>query len=150
MKYQVRDVVDTLPEFGGRTFAIVRISDGKYLGVALKGKKRYWLEESQIKEKVGFLPDDSPLLLLDDAYDPAMGSHYAEQRATDTNDPRWLRLSKLNPGDKVDVIHRKFVHEAAFVQININKPIKVFRAKINGVSHDLTLDSVYIEPEKPS
>lgn len=150
MKYQIRDVVNTLPQYGGRTFAIVRIHDGKYYGVHLKDKKRYWLEESQIHEKVGFIQEGSPLLLLDDAYDVSEGSYYAEQKALASKDPRWEILAAAKPGDKIDVIHRNFVHEAVFVQINTNKPVKVFRAKINGVAHDLTIDSVYVEPPKPA
>lgn len=147
MKYQVKDVVRTVAEYGDRLFAIVRLDVGKYYAVALTNKKRYWLEESQIKCKEGAIPDNSPLLLLDDAYDPGEGSYFARQKAMSTiGDPakRWSILAALNPGDSFDVVVGKFIHTAVFIQVNTTKPTKVFRARVKGKLLDLPLDALYL------
>jgi hypothetical protein len=147
MKYQVKDIVRTVLEYGDRLFAIVRLDVGRYYAVALTNKKRYWLEESQIKCKEGTIPDNSPLLLLDDAYDHADGAYFAQQKALFTaNDTakRWSILAALKPGDKVDVVVNKFIHSAEFMQINTRKPVKVFRARVLGRALDLPLEAVYL------
>lgn len=147
MLYKVKDIVRTVLEYGDRLFAIVGIDNGKYYTVAMSTKKRYWLEESQIRCKEWTLPDDSPLLLLDDAYDPSAGSYFAQQKAIITEGDvqrRWQLLASLIPGQTVDVVVRKVIHRAIFVQINATKSVKVFRARVQDRAMDLSLSTLYL------
>jgi hypothetical protein len=141
-KYKVKDVVESLPEFGGRHFAILAIREGKYHVVSVKDKRLYWLEESQIRDKIGSIDDDSPLL---EKYDAEEGAQHAVNKAEETKDSRWEMLAIARPGDEIEVIHRNTLYKGIFVQINVTKPVKVFRARINGIAHDMTIDSVYLE-----
>jgi hypothetical protein len=148
MKFQVRDIVKASIEFGFRLFAVVRIQDGKYYAVDMKNKKRYWLEESQLDNKTGTIPESSPLLLLDEAYDASAGSKYAEERAmisTGNEQKRWMILAMLKPGDNIEVVVNNTIHTAVFVQLNLTKPVRVLRAKVQGRLLDLPLEVVYAE-----
>lgn len=145
MKYETLDVVNTTPEYGNRTFAIVEVRGNKYYAVALKGQKHYLLEEFQIKERVGRVGDDSPLMTI---YDEQEGQKHAEVMAEKVEGEakdRWEVLACMNPGDKLDVIFNGFIHEAIFIQINLNKPRMVFRARVLDRAYDLPLEAVWVK-----
>lgn len=146
MKYHVGDVVKTAPEYGGRVFVIARIEGDKYQAVELKNKKRYWMGEGQIFCKERQIPPDSPILLLDAAYDADAGRRHARDMAESDADGRehWLTLARLEPGEPMEVAHDGFLREAEFVQINIAKPKKVFRARIDGKAYDFPLRAIVL------
>lgn len=145
MKFQPRDVVITLPEFGERTFVIVTVKNNKYYCVALKNKKHYWIEENQIREKISVLPDTSPLFEI---YDHKKGNAFAIQKAESSKSPdkeRWEILACLNPGDTLEIYHKKFIRKAIFIQLNLKKPRLVFRARIEDKAFDLPLETVKVD-----
>lgn len=145
MKYTSKDVVVTLPEFGERTFAIVSAIDNQYYAISMKGHKHYWLEEDQIAEKIGTLPDDSPILEL---YDNKKGTEFALSKVESSKSPdkeKWEVLACLVPGDLLEVYHKKFIRKAVFVQLNLNKPKLVFRARVEGRAFDFPLEAVHVE-----
>lgn len=144
MPYSYRDIVNTKAEYGGYEYIILEPLEGEgYRTVALHNRKRYTLTEEQINACIGQADATHPLLQPED-YDQDAGYEYAFQQAEKDPDEqdRWLFLAELRPGQQIKVIHRRTIYLAEFVQINIGKPRYVFRAKILGKTHDLTLNAL--------
>jgi hypothetical protein len=146
MKFQIKDVIVTTPEYGEREFVIVKLKVSSYLGVSTKTKKRYPIKEEQIAAKIGEVADDDPILQLD-YYDIQEGQKYARKQVEvdENNKAKWKFLSMLRPNDKIEVLYKKFIRSATFVKINVTKPLLVFRANIDGELVDLSLDSLHIQ-----
>jgi hypothetical protein len=146
MLYQIKDVVETTAEYGGRQFVILNIENNRYYSISTKDKKRYWLDEDQIRCKIGVDTQGN-----DPSADPIEGSEFAQHRARAAKDPaekeRWEYLALLKPGDKIDVTHQMLIYTAEFIQINVTKPKKVFRATMLGRAHDFNLMSLYFAPD---
>jgi hypothetical protein len=143
-KYKVRDLVETKNEFGARIFAVIEITEIGYRAVSIKDKKRYNLIDDQISCKTGILPEDSPLLLVDE-YDIQKGKEYCLYQASEFPEEaeKWKALAELKPGDKMQLVHRRMIFkEAVFVAINFKKPLYPIRAKIKGFVHDFKLNSM--------
>lgn len=146
-KYQIRDLVNTTDEFGARTFALVSITDIGYRAVAIKNKKRYNLTDNQIACKIGTIPEDS-LLLVEYEYDTQDGEKYCLQQAREfpMEVAKWIVLSKLKPGDKIQLVHRRIIFQnAEFLAVNFTKPLFPIRAKIKGLTHDFRLEAMILE-----
>lgn len=143
-KYKVRDLVETKNDFGSRTFVVIEITEIGYRVVSIKDKKRYNLTDDQIAYKTGILPEDSPLLLVDE-YDVQKGKEYClyQSREFPEEAKKWKTLAELKPGDKMQLVHRRMIFkEAVFVAINFKKPIYPIRAEIKGFVHDFRLNSM--------
>ena len=47
-----------------------------------------------------------------------------------------------SPGEKIKLIHRNHIHIAELIQINLNKPLRPIRAKLQGRVYDFALVSL--------
>lgn len=145
-KFQIRDVVNTTDEFGGRTFVLVKITETGYRAVAMKGKKRYNITDAEIAVKVGQVAEDSPLL-QEDEFDHEEGERFClyQARQFPSEAAKWKVLANLKAGDAICVVHRKTVfRDAVFIGINLNKPLYPIRAKIKDLAHDFSLESLLV------
>lgn len=140
MKFQIRDIIQTLPEFGEREFVILAIKDSKYYAVAVKSKKRYSLEEEQISHKTGEIQADDPILQLD-YYNASEGKKFALEKAKKdkANEAKWNYLANLKPNDVIEVFYKNFLRPATFIKINFKKPLLIFRVAIEDAVVDLPL-----------
>jgi len=152
LKYQVRDLVNVTQEFGCRTFLILEIREDGYLALEMRNKKRYPLLDDQIEVKVGEVEENAPILYMHtDKHDSSAAESYCNEQArgSKTESARWLFLAKLKPGTTLRLIHRKFIHQAVFVRLNLDRPQYPIRAKIKGLAHDFRLDAlVDLQPTK--
>lgn len=151
MTFYKADVVKTKPEFGNRVFVIIESSDSKYLCICVNSKKRYNIEKSQIQEKIGEVPIDSPILILDN-FDLEEGRDFClrQIRKNEINSKKWKFLANSKPGDNLILVHRKVIYpQAEFVGINVDR-IYAIRARIKGLAHDFRIESLLLEIPKIS
>jgi len=142
MPYKIRDIVSTLPDFGNCKMIIIATSDQPdcYVAAKIKGKKSYVIHESQIKEKLGEVKEDDPILVPPDIkYDTEYGYVFANQRAAyyrkkniEKSALQWEKIGSLVPGNKFSVWHTSEIRQVEFVCINFNKPMFVFTYRYNG------------------
>lgn len=146
MPFKQRDVVKVRPEFGSRSFVIVSVQEDGYQAVLAQDKRRnktYFLQESQIAEKLGESDDDRIF-----AQEPDLEEMYlyalAQAEAHPDEREQWLFLAKLLPGNKLRLVHRNYHYEAEFVQLNIHRPLYPIRAKIKDKTFDFPLRSLIL------
>lgn len=145
LKYQVRDIVTTTSDFGGRTFVILEVGEKGYLALEMRTKKRYPLQDAHIALKVGEADHNSPLLMEHlDEHDSDAAEIYCNEQARSFPDDKqkWLFLAKLPVGSRIQLVHRKMIYPAVFVRVNLDKPTYPIRAKIKELAHDFRLDAL--------
>lgn len=144
-RFQVRDIVVTIDDFGARTFVIIEVTTVGYRAVAMKDKKRYNLSDNQIASKLGTVLESSPFLVLDE-YQPIEQYCLEQAREHPSEAVKWKALAKLKPGSSLALVHRKTVFKnAEFVAINFNKPLYPIRAKIKNMAYDFHLEAMILE-----
>ena len=139
MKYSLRDIVHTTPEFGNRQFIIVGFEDNIYWGKLLGEDKKYKITEDQIESKIGVdfrLEEQLPNLKEQIEFCIENYSRFKNEKE------KWEYLSLCRFGVKIKLIHRNHIHDAEFIQINVNKPIRPIRAKLQGRIYDFSLASL--------
>lgn len=138
MNYNLKDIVLTTAEYGSRKLTIVAIEEGFYW--AKEGKKKYKITDEQIQHKVGVVDsvEEQPPPSIQQQQDYCLSRskrHPDESKA-------WAYLSSLRAGDTINLIHRNFVREAEFVQINLDKPLRPIRVIFDGKLYDFPLRSL--------
>lgn len=139
MKYNLRDIVQTMPEFGSRQFIIVGFEDDVYWGKQLGADKKYKITLDQIEKKIGV--DSGPEEQLSTFEEQVEFCETNVNRFPDEKE-KWLFLSMCGPGEKIKLIHKNHIHTAELIQINLNKPLRPIRAKLQGRIYDFALVSL--------
>jgi hypothetical protein len=135
MKFNLKDIVLTTPEYGSRKLTIVAIDEEFYWGK--EGKKKYKITEEQIQHKVGIVEsiEEEPPPTTDQQQEFCL----SKSKVYPTKRDNWLYLSRLRSGDKIKLIHRNSIRVAVFVQINLDKPLRPIRVNLDGRLHDFSL-----------
>lgn len=138
MRFNIKDIVLTTPEYGGRKLIIVAI-DGDYYW-AKEGKNKYKITDSQIQCSVGVVEsireEPNPTPDQQREFCLSKSKTYPAEREI------WLYLSKLRTGDQINLIHRNSMKMAFFSQINLDKPLRPIRAILDGKLFDFSLRSL--------
>ena len=151
MKYDIRDIVITSDVFGGHEYVILEITNEhppEYRAINKKTKKTYSISEVQIFEKIGTVKTNSKLIENPNFfYDVTEGKEHAEAMASKTKNEdrqRWLALAKLNPGDHIQVVHRRNLIRVKFCRINLQKTRFVFAGEWSDKTWNFPLDSIFL------
>lgn len=139
MNYRLRDIVLTTPEFGSRKFIIVGIEENFYWGKQINAGKKYKINADQIEKKIGVAagPEEQyPTFEEQISFCIANSLRFKEEK------DKWEFLSLCGPGEKIKLIHQNHIHDAELMQINLNKPLRPIRAKLNGRVYDFALVSL--------
>jgi len=102
MKFNLKDIVLTTPEYGNRKLTIVAIDEDFYWGK--EGKKKYKITDEQIEQKVGVVEsiEEEPPLSTEQQQRFCL----SKSKIYPTEKDSWLYLSRLRSGDKIKLIHR--------------------------------------------
>jgi len=137
MNYNLKDIVQTTPEYGSRKLTIVAVDEGFYW--AKEGKKKYKITDEQIAHKIDVclsIEEEVPSLQKQRDFCISCSKRYPQEKQ------KWEFLSKCMPGDEIKLIHRNYIRTVIFVQINLEKPLRPIRATLEGRTHDFSLVSL--------
>lgn len=137
MNYNLKDIVVTTAEYGSRELTIVAIEEGFYW--AKQGKKKYKITDEQIQHKVGVISsieEELPTAQQQHNFCLSRSKRYPDEKKA------WLYLATLKAGDTIKLIHRNFIRDAEFVQVNLDKPLRPIRVNLEGKVYDFSLRSL--------
>jgi hypothetical protein len=139
--YKIGNLILTIEEYGSKKLVVREVNGANVIAQTTNGKKKYHLKTSQIKTVLQDIVEIIEVAPQSDAkfYCEQQGKKFPHEKSY------WEFLAKLVPGDKIKVSHQRFVYDAVFLQINQEKPVYPFQAKIKNRICNFKLNALILQ-----